>query len=169
MRRPLAPLAAVIRAGADAGVRRCWKNGEATIALAPLIDESAGEHGTEDEMKPHLGWTLAAVAAFAASAAAAEPTVLHIASHLTKPAKATLDTGKPVTVPVDGSTVVAVVAGSHVLKVTAPGVSYHQALDLKTAKLLQWKGKGYWCVNLLENSVEVYSTEDCQEDVEDAG
>ena len=52
---------------------------------------------------------------------------------------------------------------------SATGVSYHQTLDLKTAKLLHWKGKGYWCVNLLESSLEIYSTEDCQEDVEDAG
>jgi hypothetical protein len=121
-------------------------------------------------MKSHLGWTLAAVAAFAGSAAMAAPTVLHIASHLTKPGKASLDGGKAVIVPVDGSTLVAATAGSHVLKVTtATGVTYQQTLDLKTAKLLHWKGKGYWCVNLLESSLEVYSTEDCQEDVEDAG
>ena len=42
-------------------------------------------------------------------------------------------------------------------------------LDLKPVNLMTWKGKGYWCVNLLETSVEVYSTEDCEEDVEDAG
>ena len=121
-------------------------------------------------MKSHLGWTLAAVAAFAASTAIAEPTVLHIASHLSKAAKASLDGGKAVTAPGEGSTVVAVTAGSHVLKVvTATGVTYQQTLDLKVANLMRWKGKGYWCVNLLEHSVEVYSTEDCEEDVTDAG
>ena len=121
-------------------------------------------------MKSHLGWTLAAAVAFAASAAMAEPTVLHIASHLPKAAKASLDGGKAVTVPYEGSTVVPVTAGSHVLKVvTATGLSYQTTLNLKSAALLHWKGKGYWCVNLRENSLEVYSTEDFEEDVTDAG
>ena len=121
-------------------------------------------------MKSHLGWTLAAAAAFAASAAIAEPTVLHIASHLPKAAKASLDGGKAVSAPGEGSTLVPVTAGSHVLKVvTSTGVTYQTTLNLKSGALLHWRGKGYWCVNLLENSVEVYSTEDCEEDVEDAG
>ena len=111
-----------------------------------------------------------ALALASSTGAATAPTVLHIASHLPKAAKASLDGGKAVTVPYDGSTVVPVTAGSHVLKViTAAGVTYQTTLNLKSAALLHWKGKGYWCVNLLENSLEVYSTEDCEEDVEDAG
>jgi hypothetical protein len=118
-------------------------------------------------MKLLLG-SLAALAA--ASTAVAEPTVLHISSHLPKAAKASLDGGKPVSAPGYGSTVVAVAAGLHVLKVvTATGATYQTRLDLKPAALMRWKGKGYWCVNLLEHSLQVYSTEDCDEDVTDAG
>jgi len=106
----------------------------------------------------------------ASTVAAAAPTVLHIASHLPKSAKASLDGGKAVVAPGYGSTIVAVSAGRHVLKVvTASGATYQSTLDLKPANLMKWKGKGYWCVNLLESSVEVYSTEDCEEDVTDAG
>jgi hypothetical protein len=114
---------------------------------------------------------LAACAAVAAQAVAASvPTVLHIASHLPKAAKASLD-GKPaVRAPGYGSTTVPVAAGHHVLKVTtATGVTYQTAFDLKPENLMTWKGKGYWCVNLLEHSVDLYSTEDCEEDVTDAG
>jgi hypothetical protein len=108
--------------------------------------------------------------AFAASAAMAEPTLLHISSHLPKSAKASLDGGKPIVAPGEGSTVVAAAAGAHVLKViSATGVTYQTTLDLKPAALMRWKGNGYWCVNLLEHSLEVYSTEDCEEDVTDAG
>jgi hypothetical protein len=57
-----------------------------------------------------------------------------------------------------------------VLKVvTATGVTYQTAFDLKPENLVTWKGKGYWCVNLLERSVDLYSTENCEEDVTDAG
>ncbi|HXQ15943.1 MAG TPA: hypothetical protein VN814_15110 [Caulobacteraceae bacterium] len=121
-------------------------------------------------MKPRLGSIATGIAVLAASAAMAAPTLLHIASHLPKAAKASLDGGKPVTAPGFGSTVVAVTAGAHVLKVTtSTGATYQQTLDLKAATLMRWKGKGYWCVNLLEHSLEVYSTEDCEEDVTDAG
>jgi hypothetical protein len=110
------------------------------------------------------------VALAAASSAVAEPTLLHISSHLPKAAKASLDGGKAVTAPGYGSTAVAVTAGQHVLEVvTATGATYQTKLDLKPTALMRWKGKGYWCVNLLEHSVEVYSTEDCDEDVTDAG
>jgi len=115
--------------------------------------------------------TLAVCAAAATQAfAAGVPSVLHISSHLPKVAKASLD-GKPaVSAPGDGSTNIPAAAGRHVLKVTtSTGVTYQQTLDLKTANLMRWKGKGYWCVNLLEHSLEVYSTEDCQEEVTDAG
>ena len=123
-------------------------------------------------MKRLLGTVAGLAGALAASAGAAagSPTLLHISSHLPKAAKASLDGGKPMTAPGEGSTVVAVAAGSHVLKVvTATGVTYQTTLDLKTAALMRWKGKGYWCVNLLEHSVQVYSAEDCEEDVTDAG
>ncbi len=113
---------------------------------------------------------IGALAAGSASGAGAAPTLLHISSHLPKSAKASLDAGKAVTAPGYGSTVVAVTAGSHVLKViTSTGAIYQTTLNLKPAALMKWKGKGYWCVNLLEQSVEVYSTEDCEEDVTDAG
>ena len=102
--------------------------------------------------------------------AATAPTLLHISSHLPKAAKASLDGGKVVTAPGYGSTVVALAAGSHVLKVTtSTGATYQTTLVLKPEALMKWKGKGYWCVNLLEHSLEVYSTEDCEEDVTDAG
>lgn len=115
--------------------------------------------------------TLAACAAAATQAGAAgAPTMLHISSHLPKVAKASLD-GKPaVSAPGYGSTNIPAGVGHHVLKiVTAAGVTYQTALDLKPAQLMTWKGRGYWCVNLLERSLEVYSTEDCEEDVTDAG
>jgi hypothetical protein len=102
--------------------------------------------------------------------AAPAPTLLHISSHLPKAAKASLDGGKAITAPGYGSTVVALAAGWHVLKVTtSTGATYQATLDLKPAALMRSKGKGYWCVNLLEHSLEVYSTEDCEEDVTDAG
>jgi hypothetical protein len=111
-----------------------------------------------------------ALAAAQASGAGTAPTVLHISSHLPKAAKASLD-GRPViSAPGYGSTNIPATAGRHVLKiVTAAGVTYQTTLDLKPAALMTWKGRGYWCVNLLERSLEVYSTEDCQEEVTDAG
>ncbi len=114
---------------------------------------------------------LASCAALSTQAlAAGAPTVLHISSHLPKTAKASLD-GKPaIAAPGAGSVNTAVTAGHHVLKiVTAAGATYQTTLDLKPAALMSWKGRGYWCVNLLEHSLEVYSTEDCQEEVTDAG
>ena len=121
-------------------------------------------------MTLRLTWATGAAAAFAASTVMAEPTLLHISSHLPKAAKASLDGGKPVTAPGEGSVVVAAGAGSHTLSVTtSTGHTYKSPLDLKPAALMRWKGKGYWCVNLLDSSIEVYSTEDCQEDVTDAG
>ena len=111
-----------------------------------------------------------ALAAVSPAGAATAPTLLHIASHLAKSAKASLDGGKLIVAPGEGSTVVAVSAGSHVLKVTtSTGVTYQTTLVLKPEALMKWKGKGYWCVNLLEHSLEVYSTGDCEEDVTDAG
>ena len=121
-------------------------------------------------MKQLVGSIAALAATLAASGALAAPTLLHIGSHLPKAAKASLDGARPVTAPYDGSVVVAVAAGSHVLKVTtAAGVTYSTTLNLKPAALMKWRGKGYWCVNLLDTSLEVYSTEDCEEDVTDAG
>lgn len=114
---------------------------------------------------------LAAGAALAAQAAgAATPTVLHVSSHLPKAARVSLD-GKPaVAAPGYGSTNTPATAGHHTLKiVTATGASYQAPLELKPAQLMTWKGRGYWCVNLLERSFEVYSAEDCQEEVTDAG
>ena len=113
---------------------------------------------------------LAISAVLAAQAVAATPTVLHISSHLPKAAKVSLD-GKPaISAPGEGSTNTPVTAGHHVLKiVTSAGATYQATLDLTPATLMTWKGRGYWCVNLLEHSLEVYSTEDCQEEVTDAG
>lgn len=115
----------------------------------------------------------AAAAALAARpahhAAAAGATVLHISSHLAEAAQVTLD-GKTITAPGYGSTTAAVAAGHHVVKVkSANGVDYQAAFDLKPADLMTWKGRGYWCVNLLESSLEHYSKDECQEDVTDAG
>jgi hypothetical protein len=120
-----------------------------------------------------------ALAALATAAQAAKParhaaaapaaTVLHIASHLAENAHVLVD-GKPITAPGYGSTTVPLAAGHHLLKVTsAHGVDYQQAIDLDPAKLMTWKGKGYWCVNLLESSLQTYSKDECQEDVTDAG
>jgi hypothetical protein len=115
---------------------------------------------------------LAALGLLAAQGAGAAgiPTVLHISSHLAQTAGASLD-GKPaVAAPGYSSTDVPVKAGRHVLKVTtAAGAAYQTKLDLKAANLMTWHGQGYWCVNLLAASLEVYSKEDCQEEVTDAG
>jgi hypothetical protein len=128
--------------------------------------------GGSDSMRSITGALIAAGALTMAGStgAATAPTVLHIDSHLPKAAKAWLDGGKPIVAPGEGGTVVPVSAGTHVLKVTtAAGVTYQTTLDLKPANLMKWRGRGYWCVNLLERSLEVYSTEDCEEDVTDAG
>src|ERR1700761_4441914 len=122
-------------------------------------------------MMRRIGLTaLAACVAATQTLATVVPTVLHVSSHLPKAAKASLD-GKPaVSAPGQGSTNLPAAAGRHVLKiVTAAGVTYQTTLDLKPAQLMTWKGRGYWCVNLLERSLEVYSAEDCQEEVTDAG
>ena len=96
--------------------------------------------------------------------------VLHISSHLAEPASVSVDGAKAVTAPGYGSVVTAVAAGHHTLKVTsAEGVSYSGTLDLSAADLMTWKGKGYWCVNLLESELQPYSKDECQEDVTDAG
>jgi len=117
-----------------------------------------------------IAMLMAAGALTGAAPAGAATTVLHIDSHLPKAAKASLDGGKAVTAPGEGSVVVPVAAGTHVLKVTtAAGVTYQTTLTLKPAALMHWHGKGYWCVNLLDHSLEVYSKEDCEEDVTDAG
>lgn len=115
--------------------------------------------------------------AAAAAALAARPShhagggaaVLHISSHLAEAAQVTLD-GKAITAPGYGSTTAPVAAGHHVMKVkSVNGVDYQAAIDLKLADLMTWKGKGYWCVNLLESSLQSYSSDECQEDVTDAG
>ena len=110
------------------------------------------------------------LACAAAWAAPATPTVLHISSHLPKAAKVSLD-GKPaISAPGYGSTNVPATAGRHVLRVTTPaGAAYAKTLDLQPQNLMTWKGRGYWCVNLLDHDLEVYSTENCEEEVTDAG
>ena len=100
----------------------------------------------------------------------ATATVLHISSHLAENAAVSVDGGKVVTAPGYGSTATSIVAGHHTLKVTsAEGVTYTGTLDLNAADLMTWKGKGYWCVNLLESALQPYSKDECQEDVTDAG
>jgi len=115
-------------------------------------------------------FSVTALVLAAGSLAAAAPTLLHVSSHLPKTAKVSLDGAAPVRAPGYGSTVIAATAGRHVLKVTtAAGVTYQQTLDLKAEQLFKWRGKAYWCVNLLEHSVDLYSAENCNEDVADAG
>lgn len=117
-----------------------------------------------------IGLSALGLAIPVAGTAANPATVLHISSHLAKSAKVSVDGGKLVTAPGYGSTIVALGAGRHLLKVTsANGKSYQGTLDLKAADLMTWHGKGYWCVNLLESSLEPYSKDECQEDVTDAG
>lgn len=112
----------------------------------------------------------AALTAFAANAAPPAPTLLHISSHLAHQARASLDGAAAVSVPGYGSTNVPVAAGTHALKITtSAGATYATPLDLKVAALMRWHGKGYWCVNLLAHALEIYSTEDCEEEVTDAG
>jgi len=111
-----------------------------------------------------LGWLPAA------GQAAGGGTVLHISSHLPTPAKVSIDGRPAVTAPGEGSVVAPIAAGDHVLKVTsAGGVSYEGRLTLRAAQLMRWHGRGYWCVNLLNNQLEPYSREECEEDVTDAG
>lgn len=120
-------------------------------------------------MQKLLAMTLAASLA-AGAAGAATPTVLHVSSHLSQNATASLDGHAAVTAPGEGSTNVRVTAGRHVLKVTtAAHATYEVPLDLKAATLMRWHGKGYWCVNLLDGSADIYSKSDCQEEVTDAG
>jgi len=117
-----------------------------------------------------IAMLMAAGALAVALPATAATTVLHIDSHLSKAAKAWLDGGKAVTAPSATGIVVPVTAGTHVLKVTtATGVTYQTTLTLKPTTLMQWKGRGYWCVNLLETSLEIYSKDECEEDVTDGG
>ena len=119
-----------------------------------------------------LGFAVAlGIAALSLPALAAAPrTVLHISSHLPKAAKASLDGGKPVRAPGEGSTNVPAAAGNHTLTITtSTGATYKANLDLKPADLMTWRHKGYWCVNLLETSVETYTHDECQEEVTDAG
>ena len=126
-------------------------------------------------MRPKAGAILGLAAIIlalgsAADAAAPRATVLHVSSHLEKNARISLDGGRAATAPGYGSTSLATVSGHHVLKVTtAAGVTYSADLDLKAADLMSWHGRGYWCVNLLERSLETYSKDECQEDVTDAG
>ena len=122
-------------------------------------------------MRLILATALAAtLAALTANAATPALTLLHISSHLAHRARASLDGAAPVSAPGYGSTNVPVAAGTHSLKITtSTGATYVTPLDLKPAALMNWHGKGYWCVNLLARSLEVYSTEDCQEEVTDAG
>ncbi|MFI4976893.1 MAG: hypothetical protein ACHP84_20355 [Caulobacterales bacterium] len=118
------------------------------------------------------GALLAAVALLLASAAAARPappTVLHISSHLPSAAQVSIDGRAPVTAPGYGSVVAPITAGAHMLKISAPGVSYQEGLKLDPANLMRWHGRAYWCVNLLESQLEPYSRSDCREDVTDAG
>ena len=48
-------------------------------------------------------------------------------------------------------------AGHHVLKiVTSTGATYTTPLDLRSGMVMNWHGKGYWCVNLLDHSMDKY-------------
>ena len=109
-----------------------------------------------------------AVLASVAMAAPAGP-VLHISSHLPHAAKVSVDGRPPVTAPGYGSVETPIAAGQHVLSVTAPGVAYRSRLSLKPPVLMHWRGRAYWCVNLLENALEPYTRGECQEEVTDAG
>jgi hypothetical protein len=121
-------------------------------------------------MKMMAAIGLATALAGAALARGAAPTLLHVSSHLPHRATVWVDSGKAVSAPGEGSTSVPITAGHHLLKVrTSTGVTYQADLELKPEALMTWKGHGYWCVNLLERSVDVYSTENCEEDVTDAG
>ena len=121
-------------------------------------------------MKRIVTVALAVALSGAALAKGAAPSLLHISSHLPRKATVWVDGGKPVSAPGEGSTSVPITAGHHVLKVrTSTGVTYTADLELKPEELLTWKGHGYWCVNLLERSVDLYSVENCDEDVADAG
>ncbi|HWA64206.1 MAG TPA: hypothetical protein VG939_22750 [Caulobacteraceae bacterium] len=135
-------------------------------------------------MRQSIAWALAGAACLGiwaapagagpvarhAARAALRANVLHISSHLAEPAQVSVDGAKAVTAPGYGSTTVSVAAGHHELRViSGEGVSYVASVDLAAGDLMTWKGKSYWCVNLLETSVERYSKEECQEDVTDAG
>ena len=96
--------------------------------------------------------------------------LLHISSHLAENAKVSVDGGAPVTAPGYGSADAPITAGKHSLKITSPeGVSYTRELNLDPATLFVFRGKRYWCVNLLETALDRYSQEECQQDVSDRG
>jgi hypothetical protein len=119
--------------------------------------------------------TMAIIAAVSAVmlTAAARPGAgpyLHISSHLAEDAQVQIDGGKAVRAPGYGSVKVRIAAGKHILKVTsAAGVAYQSGLVLELPNLMRDKGKGYWCVNLMESSFELYGPENCAEDVTDGG
>lgn len=112
----------------------------------------------------------AVLAAIGLMGAAAPPTLLHISSHLPQAATVRIDNGAPVRVPGEGSTAVRMNAGRHTLHVTpAHGAPYNAFVNAAPMRLMHWRGRGYWCVNLLTRTIQTYSTAECREDVTDAG
>ena len=119
---------------------------------------------------PRLAILVAMLAVAGAASAKPIPTVLHISSHLPKTARASIDGGPAKPAPGYGSVNIPITAGRHIVRVvTAAGASYQLPLDLAPAKLLTWRGRGYWCINLLDHAFEVYSHDDCQEEVTEGG
>jgi hypothetical protein len=124
-------------------------------------------------MKRLSGLALAAaVGLLCASGAEAAPgrPILHISSHLSQAARVSVDGAAPLSAPGEGSVETPVAAGAHVLKVAGPGdVAYQGALTLDAHQLMRWHGRAYWCVNLLQDRLEPYTRDECQEEVTDGG
>lgn len=120
-------------------------------------------------MKTTIGGLAAVLGLVAVAQAAPHGPVLHISSHLPRAAKVSVDGRPAVTAPRYGSVETPVAAGDHLLAVTAPGVAYRGRLHLQPGALMRWRGRAYWCVNLLKDALEPYTREECQEEVTDAG
>ena len=113
-----------------------------------------------------LAATILAALTSTAQGRAAPGTWLHISSHLPGAAKVSIDGAPAVTAPGEGQVDAKLGAGHHTLKVTAAqGVAYVGVLDLSPSALFTFHGKSYWCVNLLDKSLEPYSKDECQEEV----
>jgi hypothetical protein len=94
---------------------------------------------------------------------------LHISSHLPQAAQVVIDGHQALRAPATGEVSVPLTAGRHSVRVNARGVGYSTVFNATPETLFQHGGRGYWCINLLAGSIQVYSRAECAEDVLDRG
>jgi len=118
----------------------------------------------------HIGFRLGlAAAAVALMGTAPARGTLHISSHLPQAAQVIIDGRQRVHAPATGEASVPMTAGRHSIHVDARGVGYTTMFNATPETLFQHHGRGYWCINLLAGSIQVYSRAECAEDVLDRG